>query len=73
MAVRLSNSNAPERVEKERESFRADNHWGLFDENGRLLTNLSILPLEVWIHGVRMKMGGVASVSSWRTRAGKGE
>ncbi|RIE00176.1 GNAT family N-acetyltransferase [Cohnella faecalis] len=55
----------PERVEKERESFRADNHWGLFDENGRLLTNLSILPLEVWIHGVRMKMGGVASVSSW--------
>ncbi|RIE05409.1 GNAT family N-acetyltransferase [Cohnella faecalis] len=38
---------------------------GLFDENGRLLTNLSILPLEVWIHGVRMKMRRVASVSSW--------
>lgn len=55
----------PERVEKERESFRTNHHWGLFDENGRLLTNLSILPFEVWVRGVRMKMGGIAGVSSW--------
>ncbi|MBB6675007.1 GNAT family N-acetyltransferase [Cohnella nanjingensis] len=55
----------PERLESERKKFRPEESWGAFDEAGRLLSGLSLLPFEAWVQGRKMKMGGVAGVATW--------
>ncbi|MCC3377459.1 enhanced intracellular survival protein Eis [Cohnella sp. REN36] len=55
----------PERREQERERFRPEECWGAFDESGRLLSGLYLLPLEAWVQGRKLRMGGVAGVATW--------
>lgn len=54
-----------ERLQKLREEYRPEQEYGLFGEDGKLLTRLSVLPLDVWIGGSKLAMGGVAGVASW--------
>lgn len=54
-----------ERIEKDREYHKPEREYGLFDDNGRLLSRLTVLPLEAWIRGRKLAMGGVAGVASW--------
>lgn len=54
-----------DRVDWEREHFRTEEHLGAFDEQGRLLSALIVLPLSVWVNGTRMAMGGIAGVATW--------
>ncbi|BBH23454.1 GNAT family acetyltransferase [Paenibacillus baekrokdamisoli] len=54
-----------EGIEEARASFRPDLEWGVFDEQGRLQSMLTIYPFEVWIQGQAISMGGIASVASW--------
>jgi len=54
-----------ERLEQEREHFRPDDHWGVFDEDGRLLSALILIPFECWIQGKPVRMGGIAGVATW--------
>jgi Predicted acetyltransferase involved in intracellular survival and related acetyltransferases len=48
-----------------REKFRPEQSWGAFDEQDRLLSQLTILPLECWVGGRALRMGGIAGVSTW--------
>lgn len=62
---------APERLEEERAHFRPEETWGLFDEESKLLSALTILPLEIFVQGRILRMGGIAGVASWpETRRG---
>ncbi|WP_219643639.1 enhanced intracellular survival protein Eis [Cohnella sp. CFH 77786] len=54
-----------EQMEKRRAAFHPDRHYGLFDEDGRLLSALLLIPYEAWVRGRKLKMGGVAAVASW--------
>lgn len=56
---------SPERLEEERKYFRPELDFGLFDESGRLLSIVTVLPFETWIGGRKLAMGGVAGVASW--------
>ncbi|TFE24732.1 GNAT family N-acetyltransferase [Cohnella luojiensis] len=55
----------PEQKESKRLTFRPEQDWGAFDENGRLLSALLLLPLETWIQGKSFAMGGIAGVATW--------
>ncbi|MDG0810997.1 GNAT family N-acetyltransferase [Cohnella rhizosphaerae] len=54
-----------ERRETELQYFRPEEHLGAFDEQGKLLSALMLLPFRVWVNGVSVKMGGIASVATW--------
>lgn len=54
-----------DRREEERRYFRPERVWGVFDDRGRLLSALTLLPLEIYIEGRVMRMGGLAGVASW--------
>ncbi|MFC4303973.1 GNAT family N-acetyltransferase [Cohnella boryungensis] len=54
-----------EQLELRRKSYRPEEEWGAFDERGELLSALSILPLETWLQGRLLRMGGVAGVATW--------
>jgi predicted acetyltransferase len=54
-----------ERQEKERAAFRPEEHWGAFDEQGKLLSALTLHPFECWIQGKPVRMGGIAGVATW--------
>jgi len=56
---------SPERIEKDRKYHKPEREYGLFDDNDRLLTKLTVLPLEAWIRGRKLAMGGIAGVASW--------
>jgi predicted acetyltransferase len=56
---------SPEETEQARESFRPESVYGLFGEDGRLLSALTVIPFEVWLRGRKLAMGGVAGVASW--------
>lgn len=55
----------PEKVESYRVTFRPEENWGAFDEEGSLLSALIVLPFEAWVQGQRLAMGGVAGVATW--------
>src|SRR4051812_5295884 len=55
----------PERKESHRLTFRPEENWGAFDERGMLLSGLMLLPLETWIQGKKLAMGGIAGVATW--------
>jgi predicted acetyltransferase len=55
----------PEKLEARRLKYHPERDWGAFDEQGELLSALSIIPFEAWIQGKKMKMGGVAGVATW--------
>ncbi|GAK04090.1 LOW QUALITY PROTEIN: hypothetical protein JCM19037_2463 [Geomicrobium sp. JCM 19037] len=47
-----------------RENTQPENVWGAFDGE-RLASKVSLLPLNVWLHGVSVKGCGVTGVSTW--------
>jgi predicted acetyltransferase len=55
----------PEQLEQRRASYHPEWDYGLFDESGRLLSALLLIPFEAWVQGRKLRMGGVASVASW--------
>lgn len=55
----------PERLEEEKRYFRPEEHWGAFDEQGRMLSALRLIPFEICAEGRVMRMGGLAGVASW--------
>jgi predicted acetyltransferase len=55
----------PEELESRKLVFRPEQDWGAFDEQGDLLSALTIIPFETWIQGRKLAMGGVAGVATW--------
>ncbi|WP_169306764.1 GNAT family N-acetyltransferase [Cohnella pontilimi] len=56
---------SPEDKEQQRKNFRPEDVYGLFGDDGRMLSSLFILPFEIWLRGRKLAMGGVAGVASW--------
>lgn len=54
-----------EELENRRSVYHPERDYGLFDEDGRLLSALLLVPFEAWVGGRKVKMGGVAGVASW--------
>lgn len=54
-----------DRRETELRYFRPEEHLGAFDDQGKLLSALILLPFNVWVNGTSMKMGGIAGVATW--------
>ncbi|MDO3413391.1 GNAT family N-acetyltransferase [Saccharibacillus sp. CPCC 101409] len=57
--------------ELRRLNFADEPVWGVFEEN-ELCAQLMLLPFEVYIHGRRIEMGGIASVSTWPEKRRQG-
>jgi predicted acetyltransferase len=55
----------PDRLEHHRKVFRPEEDWGAFDDEGKLLSAMKLLPLETWIQGKKFAMGGLAGVATW--------
>lgn len=55
---------APEVLEERRAKFKAEQVWGLFQEK-ELLARLSLLPLNLYVQGEPVPMGGIAGVATW--------
>jgi predicted acetyltransferase len=53
-----------ERLEKERDRFKPEQNWGVF-EDGRLEARLTLLPFRMYVQGRALDMGGVAGVATW--------
>jgi predicted acetyltransferase len=62
---------AREQLEERRARFRPERVWGVF-EDGRLLSALTLLPLEIWLGGRKFAMGGIAGVATWPEARRKG-
>lgn len=55
----------PEQRELRRNQMKKEEDvWGYF-VNDRLASQLRLLPLAIWLNGVRYEMGGIASVATW--------
>jgi predicted acetyltransferase len=54
-----------EEKESKRLNFRPEQDWGAFDERGELLSAMLIIPLEAWVQGRKLAMGGIAGVATW--------
>lgn len=52
-------------LEARRPKWRPEEDWGYFDEAGRMLSALTVIPFETWTHGRKLAMGGVAGVATW--------
>ncbi|ASR45693.1 GNAT family N-acetyltransferase [Paenibacillus kribbensis] len=55
---------SPEDLEKSKKRFKPEQAWGIFDGLD-LNAKLTLLPLQVYIHGQVFKMGGIAGVATW--------
>lgn len=53
-----------ERRASAKAKFKAERVWGAFNE-GRLEAKLTLLPLQVYIQGRSVLMGGIAGVATW--------
>jgi len=60
-----------EQLEERRAWFRPEREWGVFEDE-RLLASMTLLPLEIWVHGRKMAMGGIAGVATWPEARRKG-
>lgn len=56
---------SPEDKEKQRAGFKPERIWGRFNERNELEAKLTLLPLEVYVQGKPVPMGGIAGVSTW--------
>lgn len=54
----------PEDLEKAMKKFKPEQTWGIFD-GPDLNAKLTLLPLQVYIHGQVFDMGGIAGVATW--------
>ncbi|WP_226002926.1 enhanced intracellular survival protein Eis [Paenibacillus sp. BJ-4] len=55
---------SPEDLEKSKKKFKPEQTWGIFDGHD-LNAKLTLLPLQVYIHGQVFEMGGIAGVATW--------
>jgi len=61
----------PERREQVLAEMKPERVWAYFD-NENLVSKMTILPFEAWLHGVKFKMGGIAGVATWPEYRRKG-
>ncbi|CAM3625985.1 MULTISPECIES: GNAT family N-acetyltransferase [Saccharibacillus] len=57
--------------EERRSRFGEETVWGVFEE-GALCAKLALMPLEVYVHGVKIKMGGIGGVATWPEKRRRG-
>ncbi|MBB3110660.1 putative acetyltransferase [Paenibacillus phyllosphaerae] len=57
-------SMTPEEQATRKEKFTPGRSWGAFVED-KLAAKLTILPFELYLYGRKLRMGGLASVSTW--------
>ncbi|WP_046213928.1 GNAT family N-acetyltransferase [Paenibacillus wulumuqiensis] len=60
-----------EELEEIKPRFKPETVWGVF-EDGELSAQLTLLPMETYIHGRRYAMGGIASVATWPEKRRQG-
>lgn len=60
-----------EELEKEKQHFKPERTWGIFEEE-QLSAQLTLLPLQTYIHGQAFDMGGIAGVSTWPEKRRQG-
>lgn len=60
-----------EELEKEKQDFKPERTWGLFEEE-QLSAQLTLLPLQTYIHGQVFEMGGIAGVATWPEKRRQG-
>ncbi|WP_028558746.1 GNAT family N-acetyltransferase [Paenibacillus pinihumi] len=56
---------SPEDLESGKLTYKHEQDWGVFDEQGNLQSALMLIPLEAWIQGKKFPMGGIAGVATW--------
>lgn len=49
---------------KHEQKFKPERIWGIFDD-GKLSAELTLLPLQAYIQGQAVSMGGIAGVATW--------
>ncbi|WP_310830405.1 GNAT family N-acetyltransferase [Paenibacillus pedocola] len=49
---------------KQEQKFKPERVWGIF-EDGKLSAKLTLLPLQAYIQGQAISMGGIAGVATW--------
>ncbi|WP_127590464.1 GNAT family N-acetyltransferase [Paenibacillus lautus] len=54
----------PEQRESSQKHFKPERFWGIFDGE-ELQAKLTIIPLQVYMHGNLFDMGGIAGVATW--------
>jgi len=54
-----------EQLEQRKKNFRPEQQWGFFDEQDKLLSVLGLMPLEAWVQGKKLALGGIGSVATW--------
>lgn len=54
-----------EEAKEYKASFRPEEHWGAFGEDGKLMSGLHLIPFEMRAGRTLLKMGGIASVATW--------
>lgn len=54
----------PEQRESNQKHFKPERFWGIFDGE-ELQAKLTIIPLQVYVHGNKFEMGGIAGVATW--------
>ncbi|WP_172254186.1 GNAT family N-acetyltransferase [Saccharibacillus deserti] len=57
--------------EERRERFGEEKVWGVFEDH-ELCAKLLLIPLEVYIHGRPVRMGGIAGVATWPEKRRRG-
>ncbi|WP_339296320.1 GNAT family N-acetyltransferase [Paenibacillus sp. FSL W7-1279] len=53
-----------EQRESNQKHFKPERFWGIFDGE-ELQAKLTIIPLQVYVHGNKFEMGGIAGVATW--------
>ncbi len=57
--------------EERRSRFESEHVWGVF-EGDELCAKLALFPLEVYVHGRKVRMGGIGGVSTWPEKRRQG-
>lgn len=55
----------PEELRMRLERLKPEESWGVFLDDGALAAKLTILPLETYLGGEKIAMGGIAGVATW--------
>jgi predicted acetyltransferase len=55
---------SPAELEEQKKKFKPEQAWGVFDSE-ELNAKLTLLPLQVYLHGKQFAMGGIAGVATW--------
>jgi len=53
-----------DQLEAQRSRFKPEREWGVFEEDS-LQAQLMIIPLQLYVNGQKLEMGGIAGVATW--------